>query len=201
MPLWGRVKDRLADRSVRRIAPALNAISDQRWAAFSESLAQGRTFFEAKWHLEGWNSGSGPPRPRAIEELAAGFGATPEAIVAMDWDIIDFLRERRKVDYWQRDFVCVPVAGAQEWWDSAYGWYCYWDSAMKPKSQWAEHVPREPILDDSHLIEDEDELRQHLIQDHGCTWAEKIRSIESGHTQQHKYEAEDRYWDSRFRST
>jgi hypothetical protein len=147
----------------------------------------------------GWDSGDAPRRPRSTAEVADILGIDGEEVRIRDWDLIDFLRERRRIDYWQRDFVTVPIDVAQTWWDAHYGRTYNQDGSLKPKEQWDTRRSMPPMPDESHRIEDENELRRHLLEDHRCVWAERSRVLEHGHQQHHTHEAEDREWDHELR--
>lgn len=200
MGFWERHEERQADRSLRMMAPLLKQASDSRWGDFIDSIEfEKRRFFNAKWRIGGWDPGDAPRRPRSTAEVADILEIDSEDVRVRDWDLIDSFRERRRIDHWQKDFVTVPIDVAQTWWDAHYGRQYNQDGSLKPKEQWDTGPPVPPIPDESHSIEDENELRRHLLDDHRCLWAERARALESDHRQQHKHEAEDREWDHQLR--
>jgi hypothetical protein len=201
--LISRWQDRRAARSIDAIAPVLSQVSQSRWQRMEDAIGP-RVYriLEVKWRFPpGWDGGNGyPPRPRSAQELADELGWDVKRAREMDWELVDMFRDARRHDPYFPSFLTVPIDAAQEWWDREHGWLFTPDRREKPQRERGNPPVGPPPPPDTHDMEDQRELREHMRGDHGHDYADESWNYIAEHRIAHRDEAQDREWDRRFRS-
>lgn len=200
-----RRAERQANKAWEVIAPVIERATASRWEVFLSSLAPDvREFLAQKWRLSNWDPGEGPPRPRSVEEMAGLRGIAAGEVRRLDWTLVDHARDHhRRYDPALPRFVAVPIDVAQEWWDDEWGWMYNPDGTRRPRDEWGKEPSRANLIEQGkrvHSFEDEEELRLHLVRDHGHEYVKPGGPTYSGdHRNAHLDEAEISEWDRRYR--
>jgi len=184
MSLISRWQEWRAKRSFAAIAPVFSQASQMRWERSADAMGP-RIYriLEAKWRFPpGWDGGNGyPPRPRSAQELADELGWDVETVRKMDWELVDMFRDWRRHDPYFQSFLTVPIDAAQEWWDREYGWLFTPDRREKPRRERGNPPEGPPPQPDSHDIEDQRELGEHLRRDHGHNYGDERENFIAYH--------------------